>query len=55
MRTNIRSLEKRPRDHARQLVEKIAGKPMLRAAYAGDTPRMSPEVGRGGTVDMIDG
>ncbi|GBF88530.1 hypothetical protein Rsub_01245 [Raphidocelis subcapitata] len=37
------SLEKRPRDHARQLVEKRAGKPMLRAAYAGDTPRMSHE------------
>ena len=38
------SLEKRPRDHARQLVEKRAGKPMLRAAYAGDAPRMTHEV-----------
>lgn len=40
------SLEKRPRDHARQLVEKIAGRPMLRGAYAGGVPRMSEEVGR---------
>ena len=35
------SLEKRPRDHARQLVEKAAGKPMLSAAYAGGAERMS--------------
>jgi twinkle protein len=41
------SLEKRPRDHARQLVEKRARRPMLRAAYAGDAPRMNEQVGGG--------
>lgn len=43
-RAAVCSLEKRPRDHARQLVEKLAGKPMLRAPYAGDAPRMTQEV-----------
>eukprot|EP00878_Enallax_costatus_P020576 GHUV01021757.1.p1 GENE.GHUV01021757.1~~GHUV01021757.1.p1 ORF type:complete len:704 (+),score=272.75 GHUV01021757.1:606-2717(+) len=38
------SMEKRPRDHARQLVEKIVGKPMLRAAYAENVDRMSEQV-----------
>jgi len=38
------SMEKRPRDHARQLLEKIAGKPMLCAAYGEDVPRMTAGV-----------
>ncbi len=36
------SMEKRPRDHARQLLEKIAGLPLLPAAYADGTRRMNP-------------
>ncbi|KAF6262532.1 hypothetical protein COO60DRAFT_1699247 [Scenedesmus sp. NREL 46B-D3] len=37
------SMEKRPRDHARQLLEKIARRPLLSAGYAGEVPRMSAQ------------
>ena len=40
------SMEKRPRDHARQLLEKRAQKPMLQASYAGAVARMTEQVGR---------
>lgn len=40
------SMEKRPRDHARQLLEKIARRPLLSAGYAGEVPRMSLQVRR---------
>lgn len=36
-------MEKRPRDHIRQLLEKRARRPMLAAAYAGTVPRMKQE------------
>lgn len=42
------SMEKRARDHARQLLEKIAGKPLLMAAYADNVDRMGEEVRSGG-------
>jgi twinkle protein len=38
------SMEKKPRDHARQLLEKRARKPLLEADYARGVPQMSPEV-----------
>lgn len=38
------SMEKRPRDHGKQLVEKVAGKPMLMAAYAENLERMTEAV-----------
>jgi twinkle protein len=37
------SMEKRARDHARQLLEKRARRPMLWAAYAGGVPRMTED------------
>jgi twinkle protein len=43
------SMEKRPRDHARQLLEKIARRPLLSAGYAGEVPRMTLQV-CGGTM-----
>lgn len=44
------SMEKRPRDHARQLLEKHAQKPLLQAAYAEGSRKMDEKVsceGRG--------
>lgn len=38
------SMEKKPRDHARQLLEKRARKPLLEADYARGLPQMSPAV-----------
>lgn len=38
------SMEKKPRDHARQLLEKRARKPLLAADYARGLPQMSPMV-----------
>jgi putative protein kinase ArgK-like GTPase of G3E family len=38
------SMEKRPRDHAQQLLEKIARRPLLSAGYAGEVPRMTMKV-----------
>jgi hypothetical protein len=37
-------MEKKPRDHLRQLLEKRARRPMLRAAYSGEEPRMTEQV-----------
>lgn len=39
------SMEKRPRDHARQLLEKLARRPLLTASYAANVPRMTEQVG----------
>jgi len=38
------SMEKRPRDHARQLLEKHAQKPLLQAAYAEGSRKMDEKV-----------
>lgn len=38
------SMEKRPRDHARQLLEKIERKPMLQADYARGVGQMNEAV-----------
>jgi hypothetical protein len=39
-------MEKKPRDHARQLLEKRAGKPMLTADYSRGVPQMTEQVGQ---------
>jgi twinkle protein len=41
------SMEKKPRDHARQLLEKVARKPMLTADYSRGVPQMNEQVGGG--------
>ncbi len=41
------SMEKRPKDHARQLIEKYCGKPFFKLAYAGDKVGRGPGAGAG--------
>jgi twinkle protein len=42
------SMEKKPRDHARQLLEKRVRKPLLQADYSRGVPQMSELVSRQG-------
>jgi hypothetical protein len=42
------SMEKKPRDHARQLLEKHVRKPLLQADYSRGVPQMSEMVGMDG-------